>query len=236
MIGRMLHVLTVLVSCVCVATVISLALGVGWMWKTGRLDKARLEAVVAAAEGKSSGSGERETQGGPEPVLPQDLADARSLKMRNLELREQALTSSLAQLRFERSQLADESDRFEMVQSAFQKKLDEMTEGLGAGRKEIVRLTWEGMKPKQAKEQVLLMLENGQEADVVALLADMPVARRVKIAAEFKTPEEAKKLAKILQEMREGAPNAALIEGARTDLDQIESPQPSATQPQETQP
>ena len=77
-------------------------------------------------------------------------------------------------------------------------------------------------KPKQAKEQLVQMLDNDELDIVVALLAALPDTKRSKIIAEFKTPNEAEQLGQILRRMREGYPDVALPEET---LKQLELPQ-----------
>ena len=81
------------------------------------------------------------------------------------------------------------------------------------------------MQPKQAKDQLLRMLdEAGPEElekvnrDVVTMLKSMPLDKRKKIVSEFKTDEEAEKLHEILKQIREGVPDLTLIHETREQL------------------
>ena len=65
-----------------------------------------------------------------------------------------------------------------------------MQKGAAATGSEDVRRTLETIKPKQAKELLVLMLEQKEMDDVVVLMAGMPDGKRAKIIAEFKTPAE----------------------------------------------
>jgi hypothetical protein len=54
--------------------------------------------------------------------------------------------------------------------------------------------------------------------DVVTILKAMPLDKRKKILAEFKSEEEAEKLHDILKQIREGVPDTALIRETRAQL------------------
>ena len=77
---------------------------------------------------------------------------------------------------------------------------------------ENVRSIWENIKPKQAKEQILKMIEADEIKDVVTIFSAIPITKRAKIVAEFKSPEETKKLDDILRLIREGVAEVNLIE------------------------
>jgi hypothetical protein len=138
-------------------------------------------------------------------------------------LREQSLTNDVAVVKSEYEKLIDEKDRYERIKAAFRAQLDELHEGVLANNRETARLILESIKPKQAKDQVLRMVKEGEMDDVVSILSLMPTTRRAKIIGEFKTEEEAATLAEILQLIREGVPEAKLIEDAQRQLDQGEN-------------
>ena len=55
-----------------------------------------------------------------------------------------------------------------------------------------MQLIWENIKPKQAKEQILQMIDSNEQDAVVAILTKMSISKQAKIIGEFKTPEESK--------------------------------------------
>ena len=82
------------------------------------------------------------------------------------------------------------------------------------------------MKPRQAKEQIVLMMDAGSLKDVVALISAMAPAKRSKLLAEFKTPDENERLAKILKLIRTGEPELTLIDDAKTKLQPVPNQAP----------
>jgi hypothetical protein len=223
MIGRLARGLWAVAACFCVATVLALVIGVGVVWQGGHLTRSRVRDVIGAARGERGvyvAQAERD-EGAERTESPslEEIDEQQSIAKRAMELRESALRNGLADLAFEQARLAEEKGRFEYERTAFRTELDQKEQGLASSAQENVRLLWESMKSKQVKDQVVLMVEEGKIDDVVTLLAAMPIARRAKIAGEFKEPDEVQMLADILDRMRQGVPDAALIEAARQKLD-----------------
>ena len=227
MVGRILAGCGALLGYLCIATVLAQALGLAYLSSKGKLDEAMFLRIVAAASGidqpqsgqKPPGEGDDDSR----QVSLDDLARARAQRSRDLELREQSLTNDVAVVKSEYEKLIDEKDRYERIKAAFRAQLDELHEGVLANNRETARLILESIKPKQAKDQVLRMVKEGEMDDVVSILSLMPTTRRAKIIGEFKTEEEAATLAEILQLIREGVPEAKLIEDAQRQLDQGEN-------------
>ena len=140
--------------------------------------------------------------------------------VRDLELREQALDSGLQQIRAEQQKLADDKESYDRLRTAFDNQLKELNDGSQATGRENIRLIWENIKPKQAKEQILQMVQAGQQNDVVAIMSAMPISKRAKIIGEFKSEEESKKLQEILDLIRRGMPEQQVIENTQQQVTQ----------------
>jgi hypothetical protein len=149
----------------------------------------------------------------------EDIENARALRIRNLELREQAIQAGLDRVRYEQTKLTDERDMYVRTRAAFDAHLKNMKEGAIAKGRTDTRTILENIKPKQAKQQILQMIDAGEEDEVVAILSEMPVAKRAKIAGEFgKLDEDNEKLAKILRLIRQGVPEVSQIQDAQDEL------------------
>jgi hypothetical protein len=87
-----------------------------------------------------------------------------------------------------------------------------------------VQQTFTNIQPRQAKEQLLSMLEE-QDAmsDVVAIIEAIPADRRTEILEEFSTPEELVRLAEILRQMRLAHPETPVADGYQPMLDGLTS-------------
>ncbi len=227
MVGRTLSVCGALIAYLCVATVLAEAVMLAYMWSKGSLNEEMALRVVAAAKGidrPKPGQKSSEADEGKQVSL-EDVARARAMKSRDLELREQSLGNNVAVVKAEYDKLIDEKDRYERIKAAFRSQLEELHEGVLANNRETARVILESLKPKQSKEQIVRMVKEGEIDDAVSLLAQMPTTKRAKILSEFKTDEEAATLAEILKLIREGVPETALIEDA---MKQLEQPEDSA--------
>jgi hypothetical protein len=220
MVGRALSACGPLVAYLCVATVLAEVILLGYLWSKGRLNEEIMLRVVAAANGIERPQANRKPNEEEDvQVSLDDVARARAMRSRDFELREQSLGSNVAVVKAEYDKLIDEKNRYERIKAAFRSQLEELQEGVLANNRETARLILESVKPKQAKEQILRMVKDGDINDVVSLLAQMPTTKRAKILGEFKTDDEEATLAEILKLIREGVPESDLIEDTINQLD-----------------
>ncbi len=224
--GALLARVITLGAYLCVATLVAEVAGVVYLRTNGQLNDERIERLIAAARGLDAKETKTEQADDTKPndleqPSYEDREQTRELQSRNLELREQALKSGLDRIRFEQSKVAREKEIYDALENAFDTQLDALrTKALSSGR-ENVRMIWENIKPKQAKQQILEMLENQEMNEVVTILSSMPIGKRAKIVSEFKTPEETAKLDEILRLIRSGVPEVNLIDKT---LSQIKQP------------
>ncbi len=209
----------------CVATVLATGATALYLRANGVLTDDKLRQMAMAFQGNAPLETERaqpkETkQQEDEQPSYEDREQARDLRARNLELREQALNSRLDLVRSEQRALMVDKDRHERLKTAFKDQLASLRDVTLSSGRENVRLIWENIKPKQAKEQMLQMLAANEINEVVAILSAMPIERRAKIVSEFKTADEAAKLDEMLRLIREGVPEATLIDKTLNQVEQ----------------
>lgn len=226
----------------CVATVISMGVLGGMLWMKGAMSGDRYLAILAAVYGIPQDGSEKKKDGdeakNPEQPSLEAVLEKRALASLDLDLRESALDKSLQDLRSLESQIKTERERLDLWKQSF----DARIATLESGRTEqaIVELQQaiEAMQPKQAKDQLLQILNTPPKSaedqplhDVVNLLKNLPVDKRKKIFAEFKLPEETEKLSEILREIRLGAPEAELLRDTRKQLQQQLNPKKTGQAP-----
>ena len=231
MIRKLLAALVSVIASVCVATIIAEAILASYYARTWQLDRAKLTQMLAIARGadleallgRPSGSQEATSA---EQVSYSQVVDARAVKTRNLELREQALRNGVQQLQSEQRRLAEERQRLQQLREGFQGELLALEKGAAAkGREDIVR-TLETLKPKQAKELMLQMLDAKELDDVVTIVASMSESKRAKVIAEFKLPTEAEQIGEVLRRIRQGIPTTAMAENTAKQLEPPKGPGP----------
>lgn len=203
-------------------TLIAEGIIVGYVWSKWDLNRekvARLVDVARGIEQQASGPAPAPAdEPGPEQASFEQVVEARAVKDKNLQLREQALANALTQLRAEQDKFADREKQFKLDRTAYETKLAAAVQSSRTAGQEEVRRILQTIKPKQAKELFQSMLENKEQDEVVALLSGMTDSKRAKILAEFKTAEETKKIEDVLRLIRKGAPEAPLAQQA---LDQL---------------
>jgi hypothetical protein len=213
----------------CVGTVLAQAVLLGMLWWKGAIGDGRVLAMYAALHGivpESDGSGRGPAADpNPEQLSLAEVAQRRMLTSLDLDLRETALDKWLADLRNIRSEIETEDDRLNLWKETFDIRLKKMeSTALDTSLLEVQK-TLEAIQPKQAKEQILKMLDDAPDGhneqamqDIVKILKAMPLDKRRKILGEFKSEDEATTLAEILKEIRLGAPEVDLIRDTRAGL------------------
>lgn len=230
MIKRLMHGAWTMLVYACVGTIISQAILLSCLISIWKIDHERWLQIAAAAQGiVPAETTDERTKAPQEKVAEQpsydQILETRSLKYRNLELREQELRNSLSQIQSEQSKLAEDKKRFKQLREGFDAQLLSAREGTAASGKDEVRRTLENVKPKQAKALLLEMLDNKEIDDVVTLLTPMADGKRSKIFGEFKTPDELEKLSEVLRRIRVGSSSANVPETTRKQLEQLKTSQ-----------
>jgi hypothetical protein len=221
--SRLIGALSAAFTYYCIGQTLALLIIAGAFIAKGHFTHDKLEQIAAVVQGVDlrelqHGIDEARARGRlPQPSL-QELAEARALKSRDLELREQELRNQLQLIRQEQSKLVAEADRYQRVQNDFEQRLKNLREGAVATNLENARVILENMKPKQAKEQIQLMLNDGEMKQAVVLLSGMPIEKRAKIVTEFKSEKESAELAEMLELIRAGEPEVTLIDETNKNL------------------
>lgn len=222
MIARLFRLAVSLVTYFCVATCIAEIVIVTYVSLAWQIDRAKLIRILAAAHGidLAEASRQSETDQPPtEQVSLEQIIEARTMHVRHLELREAAVKNALDQLQFEQQKLADDRKLYDKGKKDFEARLLAVRQDAQSGGAAELTAILEKAKAKQAKEQILKMLDEKRLADVVILLSGMQDSKRAKIIGEFKTPEESAKLAEVLRRIREGAAENDLARETRKQLD-----------------
>jgi len=220
MIAGLFRALTALFVYFCVATVLSLTLIVGYLVAVRGLDAEKLTQISAVLQGIDlAGLAEKP---GPAEVKPSEeqasyeaVIAARAVKLRDIELRLVSLRQGLNRLESDRLALSEEKSRFDRDRTTFDERLAELQESATSEGENDVRSILESVKPKQAKELILQMVEAGEMPAVVNMISQMPVTKQAKIVSEFRTPEESEKLQAILRQIQLGEPLASLVDETR---------------------
>lgn len=213
----------------CLGTVLAQIVLVGMLWWKGAFADNRVTAMVAALYGihPATNAGAASTPADPnlEELSLTQIAQRRMLTSLDLDLRENTLDKSLADLRNLEEKIRTEDERLSLWKKSYDYRLAELESTTLASSLLEVQKTLEAIQPKQAKEQILRMLDDAPDGlneqamqDVVKILKAMPLDKRRKILGEFKSEDEATTLAEILKEIRLGSPEVDMIRDTRAGL------------------
>lgn len=230
MIGKLLRMAITLTVCLCVATLVAQAVIVAMLASQGRLNPKKLHQIVAVVQGvelvaPTAITDAQKTSTDKEQPSYDDILQARAVKARQLELREQALKSGVDELAARQRQIKAEMDAYQRLKTSFDTSLAELDDAERIRARDEVRLILESMDPQQAKIQILRMVDADEMEDIVLMISAMPTSKKAKIIAEFKTDEEQKTLEEILRLIKEGVPKTNLLDQTRQQL------QPAGTTP-----
>jgi len=229
MIASLIRGMSLLAICFVVGTLIAQTMIFAYVWKSWRMDDEKVAQMMAIARGTEMVAVTRDELRRQEEIAPEqpsfeEIVEARAVKNRNLELREQALSQDTAQLLFKQGKQHNESASFKLVRDTFEKKLTELKDFQQSNGLQENIVILQNMKPKQAKEQLLKIYDSGQIDQTVMLVSGMESMKLKKITAEFVTPDEATKLADILRRIRLGTPIALLAEQTLAELENKPTP------------
>jgi hypothetical protein len=238
----MLRIIPALLLYTCVATVVVQAGALSVMSAQGMLTREKFYQCLAALYGVNLREIEEEALSAAKPPPPEqpafeEIIRQRALAARDLDLRETAIDKALTDVRALTAQLKTERERYDQLKQQFDARLAALEQVFADTALQEVQRTLEAINPKQAKDQILRMLDEAtpdeKEAvtrDVITMFKAMPIDKRKKIVGEFKTEEEAEKLHEILKDVREGIPDLSLIRSTRAQLAKF-SPTQTANTP-----
>lgn len=212
-----------LLAYTCVGTLLAQAIGLGYLWQTGKLNRDKLFRMMALVhdiqlEDAGSERGAGRASGNSQQSFD-EIQKQRAIQFRQLELKQQFLDKGLEQVRFERIQLSEDKERHRRIKTAFEERMKALRDRTTVDGYANVRLIWENIQPKQATQQIMKMIEADEIEDVVVILSDMPITKRAKIVKAFTTPEQIEAMDDILRLIRKGAPQSTLIDETRQRLE-----------------
>jgi hypothetical protein len=224
---KILNLLWVLALCFCVGTVITQMLLAAVLLPKLKLNNERIAQIAAIAQGADLAPKE-----GPKGTPPleneqasyQEIVEARAVKYRNLELREQQLRNNLVQVQSEEGKLVDDMKRSKQLADSFNAQLEAVRKSATSSGMDDLLRTIVKMQPKQAKEQLIVMLDNKEMDAVVSLIRQMPDKQRANIVGQFKTDEEKEKLSEVLRRLREGQPEMQVVEKTQAKAENKKTP------------
>jgi len=213
----------------CVGTVIAASVGTAMLFQRGAFSDDRVLNMWAALHGipvpGETVSAAGDAEDADEQPAYDDIVMKRALVGLDLDLRENTVEKALGELKTIELKIRTEQERFDRLVGSYEEKLKSLEANAADAAVLETQQTLEALPPKQAKQQLLNLLDEAPSpgienpmAAVVALVKALPIERRRKILQEFKTPSEDEKLAEILKEILRGAPDVPFLKQASDEL------------------
>jgi hypothetical protein len=195
----------------CAATAIAQGVGLAMAWSQGSLSRDKLVRYAAvlygiapsqlpAAASDENTESDETTRGNSAAPTPNTTSQSDSL----LSARGAALQKSHGDVHELVRDLQTDRQRFEVVKKSFEDMLSNLETEISATAISEVRATLEVLRPQQAKDLILRMLEETSldpqddvMDDVIQIVTSMQQSKLKKILSEFKTESERQKLHKV---------------------------------------
>lgn len=226
--GAMIRILFPLIGYFCVATVITLAAGYGYLRSTGSLDDESMFRIVSLLHGIDLDEIAQENETDEQNVPPEEMSfeDRQQHLLMNvlhLQAKKDDIEKNITIFRAESNTLNNRisflnnfSD--EVKQFLEQRKAEATAAGLLA-----VRDQWKILNKTQSKQLLIRMVNNGQMDTVIDILNGLPPSIRKDIWKAFTTDEELQMLYEIEQQMLRGGPEASEIDKKLKELEQTDN-------------
>lgn len=222
----MLKYLFVIIGCVCTTIVAAEAAGIGLLWQRGMISPHHLREIRLVLTNKSNDDKfDDEPEQTRQFPSAQQIAQARAVKILNLDKRESELTTLKGMADGKREDLENQQKQFRALRKAFEDELAKIEADVTSTSTEQARGVLLALPPTDAVQQLMQLT---LEQDVV-LLKGMPEKSIAKILKEFQatpapqttdasgqkkdTPVERGR--KIFETLSRGEPSRSLIERTR---------------------
>lgn len=215
-----------LIGYVATATVITLALGLGYLWHSERIDDDKLFRIVALVQGVDLDQIAAEQTGAKGDVPPEqpsvdELVGQQQVLDRNYEVKLLSLQRGRQEFDFRLQELRTQTQRFDRLARDWEAKLKQQDELTTQENLAKVISDLEQVKPVTAKDLLMRWVQEDRMNDVILLLGRMSETKKSKILKAFTTPEELDKLHEIHRLMIDNNQNQQDLEQAQEELDAL---------------
>lgn len=222
----MLRILFALIGYVATATVITLALGLGYLWHTERLSDENVFRLLALVEGvdlEQIRAAEKASQGKTPPEEPSldDVVGQQQMLDRNYEVKLLSLQRGRQEFDARLQLLKEKTERFDRLASEWETRLKQQDELTTQENLAKVISDLEQIKPATAKDLLMRWISEDNMDDVILLLGRMSETKKGKILKSFSTPEELDKLHEIHRLMIDSVESKEKLKQAQGELNSL---------------
>jgi hypothetical protein len=224
---RLLQLLFGLIAYVCVATMITLALGLGYLWQTDQLNDEKVFRIVALLQDVELHPPVEADEGSHDEVPPEeasleDVAHRQQLRDRNYEVKLLALQRGRQEYDLRLQDLEVKTERYDRLARDWQSRLKEQEELVSQENLAKVVSQLEQVKPDKGKALLMLWINEGRMDDAILLMSKMSESSLKKILKTFETDEEIERLHEIHERII-GSGSTPKLQEALDQLNAVES-------------
>lgn len=215
------------------ATLLAQAVLMGYLWSSDRLNDEKMFQIVALVhdidldQATATTDEEARTETPPEEPSLAEVEKIRELALRNFEAKQNALDSGKSEYDHLLRQLTTASNRFDRLATELQERVELETDQLQQQNVASVVRDLESMKADQAKELLLLTLEQAGTSpenkiaamdEVILLMNAMQRDILEAILKKFTEPDEMQRLHELHQRMLTGGEKLEALEDVQQQL------------------
>jgi hypothetical protein len=224
--GRLFGMVLPLLGYLASATVITVALGFGYLWHTERLTDDKLFRVIALLEGVdlqqiADAQKKTEEEIPPEEASMDAVIGRQQILDRNYEVKLLELKRGRQEYDNSYENLKVKIDRYDQLARTWQDKLTQQEQQTSLENIGKVVSDLEQVKPATAKDLLMRWIAEDRMSDVITLLGKMSENKKGKILNSFTTPEELDKLHQIHRLMIDNSANKDQLSKALGELKQM---------------
>jgi hypothetical protein len=224
--GRLFGLLIAMIGYLATATVITVVLGIGYLWRTERLTDDKMFRVIALMQGvdlQQIADAQKKTE---EEIPPEEASiDAvvghQQILDRNYEVKLLELQRGRQEYDHRLQQLKEQSERYDQLARTWQDKLTQQEQLTTQENMAKVVSDLEQVKPSTAKDLLMRWIAEDRMNDVITLLGKMAENKKGKILNSFTTPEELDKLHQIHRLMLDNVASKNDLSKALGELKQL---------------
>jgi hypothetical protein len=199
--GKLLQIAAAVFVYACVATTVAETILVISLWRSGALQPPKIRKYAAVIYGfdltKLNADGQPKAENASTALSRDELLDSRVQNNATLAARYDAIRKGADDVRVLVKALSTKRERYEIVKDGFEDLLVQLERDVNDAALTEVRRTLEVLQPKQTKDLMIDMLQDGNVTpeddvlgDVLAVIRGMPQDKLKKIFGEFKSEEE----------------------------------------------
>jgi NADH dehydrogenase/NADH:ubiquinone oxidoreductase subunit G len=224
--GALIRILFPLIGYFATATVITLLLGVGYLWQTERLTDDRMFRLVALLQGVDLQQIVEAQQKSGDEVPSEEPSMAavlgqQQLLSRNFEVKTLALQRGRQEYDHRLQLLKDRIDRYDRLARDYEASLKKQGEIATQENLAKVVSDLEQVKPVVAKDLLMRWISEDRMDNVITLLGKMAENKKKKILLSFSTPDELDKLHEIHRLMLEANATKQRLDEAQNALKEV---------------